>query len=207
MFAVFLFLTYYLQSTLHYSAVRTGIAFLPLTGMLIVVASIGSTLLVTRVSSRILIPAGMLTSAVAMSLLTQIGLNTSYAAHVLPATLLLGAGLGLVFAPGFSLATLGVDPSDSGVASATVNTMQQVGGSVGTALLNTIAATAATSYATSHATSGPLQMLQANAMIHSYTTAFWWATGIFALGAVLSAIVLRPGVPQIDPEAAGGVVL
>jgi EmrB/QacA subfamily drug resistance transporter len=207
MFAVFLFLTYYLQSTLHYSAVRTGIAFLPLTGMLIVVASIGSTLLVTRVSSRILIPAGMLTSAVAMSLLTQIGLNTSYAAHVLPATLLLGAGLGLVFAPGFSLATLGVDPSDSGVASATVNTMQQVGGSVGTALLNTIAATAATSYATSHATSGPLQVLQANAMIHSYTTAFWWATGIFALGAVLSAIVLRPGVPEIDPEAAGGVVL
>jgi EmrB/QacA subfamily drug resistance transporter len=203
MFAVFLFLTYYLQTSLGYSAVRTGAAFLPMTGSLIVVASIASTLLVTRVSSRVLIPAGMLIAALGMYLLTSIGLTTGYASHVLPSTILLGVGLGLTFAPGFNLATLGVDASDSGVASATVNTMQQVGGSVGTALLNTIAATAASTYATAHvATAGNVQLLQANAAIHSYTTAFWWAAAIFAVGAALTALVLQPGVAAPNPEAA-----
>jgi EmrB/QacA subfamily drug resistance transporter len=211
MFAVFLFLTYYLQTSLGYSAVRTGVAFLPMTGSLIVVASIASTVLVTRYSARVLIPAGMVISAVGMYLLTNIGLTTSYSAHVLPSTILLGIGLGLTFAPGFNLSTLGVDASDSGVASATVNTMQQVGGSVGTALLNTIAATAAAGYASSHlaAASTPkgAALLQANAAIHSYTTAFWWAAAIFLVGAALTALVLRPGIAQPATEAAGGVVL
>ncbi len=210
MFAVFLFLTYYLQKSLGYSAIQTGLAFLPLTGVLVVVAAAGSTVLLGRVSSKVLIPSGMLLAAVAMYLLTRIGLDTSYTSHVLPALLLLGAGLGLVFAPGFSLATMGVSATDSGVASATVNTMQQVGGSVGTALLNTIAATAAGTYATSHlgsaGTRGAAQLLQANAEIHSYTTAFWWASAIFVLGAVLSAIVLRPGIPQGSAESASVVV-
>jgi membrane protein implicated in regulation of membrane protease activity len=85
--------------------------------------------------------------------------------------------------------------------------MQQVGGSVGTALLNTIAATAATSYAASHIGSGPAQLVAANAAVHSYTTSFWWAAGIFMIGALLSAAILRPGVPQYDHEAAGAVVL
>jgi hypothetical protein len=174
-----------------------------MTGSLIVVASIASTLLVTRVSSRVLIPAGMLIAALGMYLLTSIGLTTGYASHVLPSTILLGVGLGLTFAPGFNLATLGVDASDSGVASATVNTMQQVGGSVGTALLNTIAATAASTDATAHvAIAGNVQLLQANAAIHSYTTAFWWAAAIFAVGAALTALVLQPGVAAPNPEAA-----
>ena len=211
MFAVFLFLTYYLQLSLGYSAVQTGVAFLPMTGSLIVVASTASTVLVTRLSSRILIPTGMAISAVGMYLLTNIGLSTSYATHVLPSTILLGIGLGLVFAPGFSLATLGVKPSDSGVASAAVNTVQQVGGSIGTALLNTIAASAASAYVTSHLSSASTaqgaDLLKANAAIHSYTTTFWWAAGIFAIGAIITALVLRPGIPQPDPEAVGGVVL
>jgi EmrB/QacA subfamily drug resistance transporter len=211
MFAVFLFLTYYLQRSLGYSAVRTGVAFLPMTGSLVVVAAVASTVLVTRVSSRILIPTGMLVAAVAMYLLTNLGISSGYTSHVLPSMILLGVGLGLVFAPGFSLATFGVDASDSGVASATVNTMQQVGGSVGTALLNTIAASAGASYASSHVAeatkAGGAQLLQANAAIQSYTTAFWWASAIFALGAVLTAIVLRSGIPAADPESAGSVVI
>lgn len=210
MFAVFLFLTYYLQSSLGYSAVKTGVAFLPMTGSLIVVAAVASTVLVTRLSSRVLIPAGMVIAGVGMWVLTTIGLTTSYTAHVLPATILLGVGLGLVFAPGFSLATLGVQPNDSGVASAAVNTVQQVGGSIGTALLNTIAASAAASYVGAHLASGATksgaQLVQANAAIHSYTTTFWWAAGIFAVGAVIAALVLRPGIPQPDPEAVGVVL-
>jgi EmrB/QacA subfamily drug resistance transporter len=211
MFAVFLFLTYYLQTTMGYSAVRTGVAFLPMTGSLIVAASIASTVLVRRVSGKVLVPSGMVIAAVGMYLLTRIGVDTAYASDVLPSTILLGLGLGLTFAPGFNLATLGVEASDSGVASATVNTMQQVGGSVGTALLNTIAAAAASAYATAQGaqakSAAGLQLVQANAAIHSYTTAFWWAAAIFALGALVSALVLRPGIAAPDRETAGGVVL
>jgi EmrB/QacA subfamily drug resistance transporter len=206
MFAVFLFLTYYLQNSLGYSAVRTGVAFLPMTGILVVVSGVASTVLVTRVSPRVIIPTGLFISAVAMYLLTRIGLDTGYASHILPAMLLLGVGLGLVFASAFGLGTFGVHANDSGVASAMVNTTQQIGGSVGTALLNTIAASAATSYVGSHI-HGSSTLVAANSAIHSYTTTFWWATAIFAVGAVITAAVLRPGVPQLDPELAGGVVL
>jgi Major Facilitator Superfamily len=207
LFAVFLFLTYYMQASLGYSAVKSGAAFLPMMGALIVTSAVASTQLVTRVSARILIPTGMALAAAGLYLLTSIDLGSGYTADILPALLVIGAGLGLVFATGFGMATLGVDPSDSGVASATVNTMQQVGGSVGTALLNTIAATAATTYATSHIGHGPAQLVMANAAVHSYVVSFWWAAGIFALGAVISALVLRPGVPQYEDDGAGAVVL
>src|SRR5207244_3969083 len=113
------------------------------TGALVIVAGAVSSVLVTRVSARILVPTGLALAAVAMYLLTTIGLDTPYATHVLPALALMGVGLGLVFAPSFSLSTLNVEAHDSGVASAAVNTVQQVGGSIGTALLNTIASTAA----------------------------------------------------------------
>ena len=93
-----------------------------------------------EVSAKILIPVGMLLATAGLFLLTNIDLASGYAGNILPALLVIGVGLGLVFATGFGMATLGVQASDSGVASATVNTMQQVGGSVGTALLNTIAA-------------------------------------------------------------------
>ncbi|WP_073388281.1 MFS transporter [Jatrophihabitans endophyticus] len=209
MFAVFLFLTYYLQASLKYSAVMSGVAFLPMTGVLVVVAGVGSTVLIPRVSPRILIPLGMLLGALSMYLLTNIGVDTAYVSHVLPALLVLGAGLGLVFAPAFSLATLGVNRDDAGVASAAVNTVQQVGGAVGTALLNTIAASALTSYFTSHPpasrTPAAVQAARAEALVHSYVVPFWWATAIFAFGAVVSALVLRSGVPDIDHENAAVV--
>lgn len=201
MFGVFLFLTYYLQQTLGYSAVSTGLAFLPMSGLLIVSASVVSTVLAGRISPRILIPTGLTLAAVAMVLLTRLGLHSTYVADVLPATLLMGIGLGLVFATGMSTATLGVAADDSGVASASVNVMQQVGGSVGTALLNTLAASAVTAYVHGHLSSGPLKLVQASAAVHGYTTAFWWSAGIFALGTVLTALTLRSGVPQIDPDA------
>jgi EmrB/QacA subfamily drug resistance transporter len=207
LFGVFLFLTFYLQASLGYSAVKSGLAFLPLTGVLVVVSAVASTRLIPRVSPKVLIPLGLAISAVAMYLLTHISLTSGYASHVLPALLLLGAGLGLVFATAFGLATLGVQASDSGVASAAVNTTQQVGGSIGTALLNTIAASAAASYAAAHIGRGPQQAVLATAAVHSYTVIFWWSAGIFALGALLTVLILRRGVPQMDPEAAESVVL
>jgi EmrB/QacA subfamily drug resistance transporter len=203
MFGVFLFLTYYLEALRGYSAVKTGLGFLPMTGMIIVVASVGSTLLVTRVSPRILIPVGMAVAAVGMWMLTNVTLTGSYAATILPATMVIGVGMGFVFAPAFSLATWGVEARDSGVASAAVNAMQQVGGAIGTALLNTISGTALTSYLASH--HGPLA--QAHASLHSYVVPFWVATGIFVGGAVLTAVVLRSGVPQQNPDAEPAVVL
>jgi EmrB/QacA subfamily drug resistance transporter len=201
MFGVFLFLTYYLEVTLGYSSVKTGVVFLPMTGVVVVTAAAASTLLAPRVSPRLLIPTGMFVAAAGMALLTRIGLDSQYVSVVLPGTVVIGLGLGLVFAPAFSLGTLGVAREDSGVASATVNTMQQIGGSIGTALLNTIASTAAAGYVAAHVRDGSLQLVQANAALHSYTTAFWWATAIFAVAGVAVALLLRSGVPQIDDDA------
>ena len=139
-----------------------------------------------------------------MYLLTGLTVSSSYVSAVLPATLVMGIGMGAVFASAMSLATLGVDSDDAGVASAMVNTMQQVGGSIGTALLNTIAATAAGQFIATH---GARPATIAGAAVHSYTVAFWWSAAIFAAGAVLTAVLLRPGVPQIDADSEALVVL
>ena len=211
MFAVFLFLTYYLQAVLGYSAVKSGLAFLPLTGMIIVVASFGSAVLVTKISARIMIPIGMAVAAFGLYLLTHISITGNYASVVLPATLVMGAGLGFVFAPGFNLAILGVSPQDAGVASAGVNAAQQVGGSVGTALFNTIAGSVVGTYLAAHlgrVNPGSPQdrLVQANAQLHSYIVAFWIAAAVFVGGAIVSALVLRSGVAQAPDDHAAVAV-
>ena len=149
-FGVFLFLTYYLQQTLGYSPVRTGLAFLPMVAALMVTATLATARLAPRFGSRPLVPAGMLLAAAGMFLLTRLGVDSTYAADILPALLPLGLGMGLIFAPSMSAATAGVAASDAGVASAMVNTTQQVGGAVGTALLNTLFAAAITDYVATH---------------------------------------------------------
>ena len=118
---------------------------------------------------------------------------------VLGPLLVMGAGIGLSMAPAMSVATFGGDVHDAGVASAAVNTMQQVGGSIGTALLSTLAGNAATSYLAGKL---PSPQLMAEAAIHSYTTAFTWAAAIFAGGAVLSGLLLRPGAPKVQAAPA-----
>ncbi|MCU1689705.1 MAG: drug resistance transporter, EmrB/QacA subfamily [Jatrophihabitantaceae bacterium] len=198
MFGIFLFLTYYLQGSMHYSAVKTGVAFLPMVAALVFASTVVSTVLSPRVSPRILIPAGMGIAALGMVVLTGIGLDTSYVSHTLPGTMIIGLGLGTVFATAMSLATMGVHADDAGVASAAVNTVQQVGGSVGTALLNTLAATAASTFAAAHLSSSNVAELAA---VHSYVVAFWWAAGAFAAGSVLTAIILRSGIPHADPDS------
>ncbi|TML02973.1 MAG: MFS transporter [Actinobacteria bacterium] len=198
MFGVFLFLTYYLQQTLGFSPLKTGLAFLPMMGALIPTAAIGQTRLVPRFGARRLVTFGMALGALAMLILTGVTVDSAYTSHVLPGLLVMGLGLGLVMAPAMSTATLGVDPRDAGVASAMVNTGQQIGGSIGTALLSTLASSAATSYATNHRAAG----VAAQAAVHGYTTAFTWSAAIFALGALASWLLLPRSVPQADTDPA-----
>jgi EmrB/QacA subfamily drug resistance transporter len=197
MFGVFLFLTYYLQQTLGYSPVKSGLAYLPMIGALVATSTIASTVLLPRVGPRPLVLFGMLLAAAGMVVLAQLGVRSTYAAHVLPALIPLGLGLGLIFAPAMNTATLGVDSGDAGVASATVNTAQQVGGSLGTALLNTVATTATATFLAGKAGS---PALAADAAVHGYTTAFWWAAAILAVGGVICGLLLH-GAPRREPAA------
>ena len=141
-------------------------------------------------------PAGLTVGAVGLVMLTRIGTHSDYVTAVLPATFVFGAGLGLVFASAFGLGTLGVSAQDAGVASATLNVANQVGGSVGTALLNTIFASAVTSYLTLHVASARVigrEALAGLALAHGYDTAFWWIAGIFAGGAIVGGLLFRRG--------------
>ncbi|WP_345645130.1 DHA2 family efflux MFS transporter permease subunit [Streptomyces tremellae] len=208
MFGVFLFLTYYLQQTLHYTPVQTGLGFLPMVGMLMLTAQLATNLLIPRIGPKPVVPVGMGLAGAGLAYLTALDLDSTYPAHVLPGLLLLGLGLGLVMPPAMSLATLGVQPRDQGVASATVNTMQQVGGSIGTALFNTIAATAASTYAKGHIGQPGLAV---QAALHSYARAYWWAAAFFAGGLLVSVLLYRrgrpsalaPAAPEPAPAAAG----
>ncbi len=209
MFGIFLFLTYYLQETLGFSPVMAGVAFLPMVGAIIVCSNLANIVLLPRVGPRWLVAPGMLAAAAGLAWLTRIGVHSSYAADVLPPLLLTSAGLGFVMSPSMNTGTAGVAPSDAGAASAVVNTGQQVGGSIGTSLLNTMAASAAASYLASHLSprlligGHPAPALVELAQVHSYTTAFWWAAGMFAAGSVVAALLFRRGVPAASATPAG----
>ncbi|NEB73892.1 MFS transporter [Streptomyces sp. SID14478] len=205
MFGLFLFLTYYLQVVKGFSPVKTGFAFLPMiAGMITGSTQIGARLM-TRVPPRLLMGPGFVVAALGMGLLTQLSVDTSYAGLILPAQLLLGLGMGTAFMPAMSMATMGVEPRDAGVASAMVNTSQQVGGAIGTALLNTIAASATTAYIADHAAGATnQQLLQAQAMVSGYTHAIWWAVGILVVSATIAFTLINSGVPGAGRPAASG---
>ena len=186
MFALFLFLTYYMQRTLGFSPIETGLGFLPMSAAIITTANIVSQRLLAKNGPRVHMVTGMLLGVAAMLYLTRLGTDSSYAVHVLPALIVMGIGMGNIFPPAFQSATYGVDRADTGVASAMVNTMQQVGGSIGTALLSSIFASAVTSYADGRTQP---QILQA-ATVHGYTTAFWVAAGVFACGALVVGLLV-----------------
>lgn len=189
MFGIFLFVTYYVQSSLHYSPVQTGVGFLPMIGMLVLAAQLSTNLALPRFGPKVLVPTGMALAALGMAPLTRLDLGSSYAGGLLPAMMVIGFGLGTVMPAAIQTATYGVRPEFAGVASALVNTSQQVGGSIGTALLNTLAATAATSYLAAHLP--PTASTAAQAAIHSYTVGYWWGAGFFAFGALLTALLFR----------------
>ena len=186
-FAVFLFLTYYLQLNLGFSPLVTGLAFLPMTAMIVLTATTVQTQVLPRTGAKPLVATGMGLGVVAMLLLSRLTAGGGYVTQVLPGLMLSGLAMGLIFAPAFSTATLGVQSSDAGIASAMVNTSQQVGGSVGTALLSTIFASAAASYASVHF---QVAHVASVASIHGYTTAFEWAAGLFGIGLVVALLIL-----------------
>jgi hypothetical protein len=190
-FGIFLFLTYYFQLTLAYSPVKSGLAFLPMIAAIVAASTTCSGVLMPRVGPRPLVPVGLLLAAGGLSLLAaRLGLRTSYLDWILLSLILVGAGLGVVFGCALNTATYGTGAADAGVASALVNTNQQVGGSIGTALLNTLAASALTSYVLTHGR-GPLVL--AEGAVHSYVVAFWVSAAILAGSAVVCALVLPSG--------------
>ncbi len=195
-FGVFLYLTYYLQDFLGFSPLKTGFSFLPMVAMLVVGAALSGTVLLPRVGPRPIVPTGTVLAAVSLVLLTRIDEHSSYAPDVLPSVLLFGLGFGLIFGAAQNVATAGVDEHDSGVASAMVSTMQQVGGSIGLALFTSISATAANHYLRDHSPNPTLATLYSNDVV------YWWAAGLFLLSAVLTAALYRSGPVALDNTAA-----
>jgi EmrB/QacA subfamily drug resistance transporter len=201
LFSVFLFMTYYMQQVLHFSPVKTGLGFLPLTGAIIIVAPAVQTKILPRVGPRAVITTGMALGVIAMIIFTRLTPGGSYAVHVLPGLIPVGAGAACVVSASFATGTLGVERADAGVAAAVVNTAQQLGGSIGTALLSTIYAGALAGYLAAHsgASSSP-----AAASVHAYTVGFTAGAVIFAAGLLLALVLLpsrramraRAGAPE-----------
>jgi EmrB/QacA subfamily drug resistance transporter len=206
-YGIFLFLIYYMQLSLGYSPVKSGVALLPMVAVIGVMANVGNIKLMPRVGPKPLITLGLLSGAVGMAWLTRIGVHSAYASALLGPIVLAGFGMGLVFSAVANTGTFGVQPRDAGIASASVQAGQQLGGSIGTALLNTIAASAVTSYLVSHRYGRPAPELLQLAAVHSYTTVFWWCAAIFAVGALISGTLLRRGPltrPDTVPETVPG---
>ena len=201
MFGIFLFVTYYLQATLKFTPIQTGLGFLPMIAMLVLAAQLSTNIFVPRFGPKVMVPIGMTIAASGMVYLTHLGVTANYAVDLLPPLMILGFGMGSTMPAAIQTATLGVDRHYAGVASAMVNTSQQVGGSIGTALLNTLAATAATDYLASHLP--PTPAVAAEAAVHSYATAYWWGAAFFAFGAVLTAFLYRRRSATPAPVAAG----
>jgi EmrB/QacA subfamily drug resistance transporter len=191
MYGLFLLLTYDFQVVLRYSPVRAGLAFLPLSAAVLASSTLISRALLPRLSPRWLMAPGLLVGALGMATLTWLHAGGGYAAHILPAEILLGLGMGAVFVPAFSTATLGIQPREAGVASAVAGTAQQIGASVGTALLNTIAAAATASYLVAHA-HAPLP----GALVHGYATAAGWAAAILLVAAATVGLLVTARPPQ-----------
>ena len=186
---MFLFLTYYFQGSLHYSALKSGFAFLPFSAGIIVAAGVASRIL-PKVGPRWIMTVGLGAASLGMFWLTQIGVHTSFAAHVLPAELLISLGMGLAFVAMSSTALHGVGDHDAGVASAMVNTTQQVGGSLGTALLNTLAASATLAYVGSHV---PGAATVAAGQVHGYSVGALVGGIILAVAAVAAFFLVKAG--------------
>lgn len=200
-FAAFLFLTYYLQRNLAFTPLQAGFGFVPMVATLVLSAAVSGSVLLPRFGPRPLVPAGLVLAAIAVALLIRIGGGNDYASHVLPSVLILGLGFGFVFGSAQNVATSDLPARDNGVASAMVNTAQQVGGSIGLAVFTSIAAAAGTAYVDAHRAGASQLQLQADSTLYGDHVVFWVASGVFLLAAITTAIMFRSGpVTGADPD-------
>ncbi|WP_433058275.1 MFS transporter [Dactylosporangium sp. CS-033363] len=197
MLGMFLFMTFYLQQTMGWSALKSGVAYMPFSGGIIAAAVIASRLL-PRTGPKVLMSVGGVLATASMIWLTRLDLDSSYAVSILPAFVAMSLGMGLVFVPMSSLALAGIANHDAGVASAMVNTTQQVGGSLGTALLNTIFTTAVTGFIADRAATAGSPLTQAHAAIHGYNVAFTASAVLLAVATILVITMVR----NVKPDAA-----
>jgi EmrB/QacA subfamily drug resistance transporter len=214
MFAMFLFLSYYFQNTLGYTPLRAGVAFLPFPAGLIVSAGLASALL-PRIGPRPQMLFGALAGAAGLLYLAQLDVNSTWAANVLPSELLMAVGMGQAFVAMQSVALHNIAEKDSGVASALLNTAQQVGGSVGLALLSTIVTQVFTRSPgsaligvdpASHRPIPKDPMAFISAGIHSYDVAFYWGAGFFVLAAAVIMVTIRLRADDLKTDTPVAVV-
>ncbi|MFG2783518.1 MFS transporter [Streptomyces prunicolor] len=201
MFGLLLFLTYYFQVVRGYSPLMSGVAFLPMVAGMLIGAGQFASRMMPKMAPRWIMGPGFLVAALGMLLLTQLDVESSYPLLVLPGQLLFGIGLGLAFTPAMSLATHGVEEQETGVASAMINASQQLGGSIGTALLNTIAASATGAWLASH--SGGTDLADRGA-VHGYAVAVWWTVGILLLAGLVVMFSINLPKPQQGKDAVEG---
>ena len=213
MFGLFLFLTYYLQNVKGFSPVMSGLAFLPMIACVMISSNLSNIVTLPRFGPRIVITIGMVVGALSLAYLSRLDVHSSYAGGVLPSLIFMGFAMGMVMAPSMNTATAGVQPQDAGVASALVSTMQQVGGSIGTAVLSTIAASVTSGYAADHRSLGT--GLANQAATHGFTVVFAISAGTFAAGAVMGALLfpskkrlteMREAAAQAAPPAGAPVL-
>lgn len=189
LFSTFFFLTYYLQGILGFSPIKSGVSFLPMTAAVVFNSNLAGRLL-ARIRPRYLLGGGMVLMSSGLLWLTQLGVDSSYATHVVPSLVLMGLGLGWTMVPAINAATTNVQPADSGVASAMVNTSQQVGASIGTSLMSTIAASATASYFDTHVRDATTAF---TGIVHGYNVASAWAAGILLAGSVIVFLLVNAG--------------
>ncbi|QTE27962.1 MFS transporter [Pengzhenrongella sicca] len=193
-----LFLTFYLQIVLAYEPIAAGLASLPMTAAIMVTAAVSAQLM-PKIGPRPLLAVGPVVAAAGLLYLTQLETAGSYAADVLPGMLLLGLGLGMIFVPLQNIALLGVDPHDSGAASALVNAAQQIGGSLGTALFSTISLTATAAFIPADPSSPTAPL---DALVAGYTHAFAWAALFLVLITPISLVLVRATKADVGGESA-----
>jgi EmrB/QacA subfamily drug resistance transporter len=192
----FLLITLYLQQVLHYSPIKTGVAYIALTLTIIVFATVTQAL-VTRVGVRRVLPAGLALCAVAFVLFARLPVHGHYFTDLFPAFLISGLGLAVVFVPMQIGALTGVRPADAGVASGLINTTTQIGGAIGVAAAVTIATTATNHYVASH---GRISAVNGAALTHGFTVAFWGLAVLAAIGAVIAVLMLESPPPAAAPR-------
>ncbi|HEX5250937.1 MAG TPA: MFS transporter [Gaiellales bacterium] len=198
-FSMFFLLTLYMQQVLGYSAMRTGIGYL-LVASTIIVSAAASQALVTKIGVRTVLAVGMALTTAGLLYFSQVSVNGSYLTDLAPGFILAGVGLGFSFVPVTIAALVGVEMNDAGIASGIINTSQQIGGALGTAILSTVAFTRVSDYLTSHS---PAPDLLLRADVDGFSIAFLVGAGLAALGLLATLTMVPRGVApeQVAEEA------